>query len=179
MIRKHQDETGCIVGAQRTMETWRRLGNQLQRGDEDLDEGDTEHVEHKSWRSAHGKANVHSRLNYAKRIVIPRVEFEEEQDQDEEESGIDTFEALTTGQLMLISGSSENVARLGLVRADVKDDYRKVVEKLIKNVGKLCKDDMDKVQRKMLKKLVGDFRRQVVPRPHDYNAGGTLERREV
>ena len=80
---------------------------------------------------------------------------------------------------MLISGSSENVARLGQIRGDVKEAYRKVVEKLIKNTGILCKDDMDKLQWKLLKKLVTNFRRQVVPRPHNYNAGGTLERYEV
>ena len=112
------------------------------------------------------------------------MEYEEGQEQEEEETRTDTFEALTTEELMLIAGSSDHTKRLeqiqyGAEEVPVKDAYRQVVEKLIKRTGILCKDDMDKLQRKLLKRLVTDFRRQVVPRPQDYNAGGGLERHEV
>ena len=118
-------------------------------------------------------------MDYANRIVNPKVEYEEEQEQEEEDNGADTFEALTTEELMLIAGSSDHATRLGQVQNGVKDAYRQVVEKLIRRTGILCKDDMDKLQRKLLKRLVTDFRRQVVPRPQNYNAGGNLERYEV
>ena len=106
-------------------------------------------------------------------------EQEELEEQDEEESGADTFEELTLEEGMLISSSSENIIRFGQTHGDRKDAYRKIVEKLIKNTGILCKNDMDNLQRKYLKKAVTDFRRQVVPRHLNYNAGGTLERHEV
>ena len=181
VIRKHWDETGCIVGLQKTMETWRKSSHRPQHENRHRspDDENTEHVEQRSRRSTLKRASVHSRLDYARRLVNPEVNYEEEQEQDEEESGADTFEALTLEEGMLISSSSENIVRLGQTHGDRKDAYRKIVEKLIKNTGILCKNDMDKLQRKYFRKVVSDFRRQVVPRPLNYNAGGTLERYEV
>ena len=75
------------------MVPWRKGSQQVKHEDRNSDEENTKHVEHRSWRSTRRKANVHSKLDYANRIVIPRIDYEEEQEQDEEESGTDTFEA--------------------------------------------------------------------------------------
>ena len=101
---------------------------------------------------------------------------EEEEEQEEEENGNETFEALTLEEAMLISGSLESITRISQTYGEQKTEYRRIVEKLMKNTGILCKDDMDELQRKLLKKKVlSDFRRQVNPRPEEYNAGGTME----
>ena len=140
-----------------------------------------EHGEHRIRKPDTGRASAHSRLAYAKKIVEPEAE-DEEVDQEEEENGTETFEALTVEEVILISGSSESIRKIEQTYGDRKTQYREIVEKLIRRTGVLCKDNMDKNQRKFLKrKVITDFRRQVVPRPHDYmphdyNAGGTLER---
>ena len=107
----------------------------------------------------------------------PEVSYAGEQEPDEEDSEPDTFEGLTLDEGLLITSSSENIGRLS-IHGDRKEEYRKIVERLMKNTGILCKNDMDKNQRHHLKrKVISDFRRQVVTRPHRYNAGGTLDER--
>ena len=78
-------------------------------------------------------------------------------------------------------GAARAVRREGKVPAviygDKKEEYRKIVEKLMQNTGILCKDDMNSIQRRHLrKKVITNFRRQVVPRPQRrYNVGGTMD----
>ena len=168
-IHRHIDSNNCI-SLRRTLET------RKYRQQRSPDEEKVEHDEHRNRRQNTGRASAHTRLNYAKRIVEPEEEYEGEEDQDEEENGNETFEALTVEEAIIISGSSESLTSVDQTYGDQKTKYREIVEKLIKRTGILCKDDMDKLQRKMLRrKIVSDFRRQVVPRPHEYNAGGTLE----
>ena len=147
--------------------------------EEEQERGEEESGANRSWRSAPKRAQAKSRMDYANRIVNPRVEYEDEQEQEEEDNGVDAFEALSYEEMMLIAASSDHVTRLGQDQNGVKDAYRQIVEKLIRRTGMICKDDMDKFQRKLLKRLVTDFRRQVVPRPQNYNAGGNLEEYEV
>ena len=80
---------------------------------------------------------------------------------------------------MLIAGSSDHVERLEKTQNGVKDAYREIVIKLIRRTGILSKKNMDPLQKKIFKGLAGDFRRQVLPRPPDYNPGRAMERHEV
>ena len=122
-------------------------------------------------------------MNYANKLVIPKIEYtvvdDDDQTQEVEENGTNDFEALTTDELLLIAGSSDHVNRLRQIQEGVEDAYREVVEKLMRRTGILCKKNMDPLQKKLLKRLVGDFRRQVLPRPLYYNPGRTMGRREV
>ena len=168
-IHRHLDSNNCI-SLNRTLETrkYRQQRNQ--------DEEKVEYDKHRNREPNSGRASAHTRLDYAKRIVEPEEEYGEEEDHDEEENGYETFEALTVEEALIISGSSESLTNVDQTYGDQKTKYRGIVEKLIKRTGILCKDDMDKLQQKMLRrKIVSDFRRQTAPRPHEYNAGGTLE----
>ena len=100
----------------------------------------------------------------------------EPEQEEEEDSGSETFEGLTVEEGILIASSSENIGRMGIY-GDKKKEYRKIVEKLMRNTGILCRDDMNIIQKRHLKKkVITDFRRQVVPRPQRrYNVGGTLD----
>ena len=80
---------------------------------------------------------------------------------------------------MLIAGSSDHLERLGQIQDGVKDAYREVVVKLIRRTGIMCKMNMDPLQKKVFKGLAGDFRRQVLPRPPDYNPGRATDKHEV
>ena len=140
-------------------------------------------VENKSWRSTQKRTGIKSRLNYTNKLKIPKVEFtvvdDEDRAQEEDFERTNGFEALTTDELLLIAGSSDHVNRLGHMQEGVEDAYREVVEKLMRRTGILCKKNMDPLQKKIFKGLVGDFRRQVLPRPLYYNPGRAMERREV
>jgi hypothetical protein len=173
-ISKHIDSNNCI-SLMRTFET-RHRRQQREYGHGNPDEGKVKYDEHRTERPNIERASAHTRLAYAKRIVEPEVVQEEEEEQEEEENGNETFEALTLAESMLISGSLESITNYSQTYGEQRTEYRRIVEKLMKNTGILCKDDMDELQRKLLKKKVlSDFRRQVNPRPEEYNAGGTME----
>ena len=75
----------------------------------------------------------------------------------------ETFGELTVEEELLITGSSESFKRLEQKYGNQKDNYRKLVEKLMRRCGILCKERMDREQQKYLKrKTIPDFRRQVV-----------------
>ena len=109
-----------------------------------------------------------SRMPYAKNIVEPEVD-EEEEGEGMPPKGEETFGELTVDEGLLITGSSESFKRLEQKYGNQKDNYRKLVEKLMRRTGILCKERMDKEQQKYLKrKTIPDFRRQVVQRNEDY-----------
>ena len=141
-------------------------------------------TEKKSWISTQKRPDAKSRLKYTKKFKIPKVEFTsvEERVQETQEKNLKRskgFESLTTEELLLIAGSSDHLERLGQIQDGVKDAYREIVVKLIRRTGIMCKMNMDPLQKKVFKGLAGDFRRQVLPRPPDYNPGRDTERHEV
>ena len=89
----------------------------------------------------------------------------------EEERGTNSFDCLSYNEGLLIASSSEVIGRL---LEDKRDEYRKIVEKLMKNTGILNADRTDDIQKHHLrKKVIGDFRRNTTPRPpmEDNNGG--------
>ena len=151
---------------------------------EDVTSGEegTHETEKRSWISTQKRTSIKSRLNYTNGFKIPKVEFttaEAQETQEEDFEHSKGFAALTTEELLLIAGSSDHVQRLGRIQNGVQDEYREVVIKLIRRVGILSKKNMDPLQRKIFKKLAGDFSRQVLPRPPGYTPGKDTEHREA
>ena len=91
-----------------------------------------------------------SRMSYARNIVEPE-EDEEEEAEERPLEGEETFEALTVDEGLLITGSSESFKRLEQRYGNQKDNYRELVERLMKRTGILCRERMDRDQRKFLK----------------------------
>ena len=146
-------------------------------------EEETLNTKKESLPSTQKRPNVKSRLTYKNKFKIPKVEYEtEERVQETQEmyhKQTQGFESLTTDEVLLIEGSSDHLERLGQVQNGVKNAYIEIVVKLIRRTGIMCKADMDPLQRHIFKNLAGDFRRQVLPRPPDYNPGRDMENREA
>ena len=111
----------------------------------------------------------------------PKVEYEDIPQKTREKNlkRKKGFESLTTDEVLIIAGSSDHLERLGQIQNGVKDAYREIVVKLIRRTGMMCKSNMDPLQKRIFKGLAGDFRRQVRPRPPDYNPGRDTKNREA
>ena len=70
------------------------------------------------------------------------MSYADEQEPEEEDSRPDTFEGLTIEKGIFITSSSENIRRMDK-QDERKVEYRKIVEKLMKNTGILCRSDME------------------------------------
>ena len=178
---KHQsnsDRMGGVRKAAKRVNDKRHEYEEVTSGEEETIDTKT-----KSWLSTQRRPNAKSRLNYTNKFKIPKVEYETEdrvqETQEMSPKQTKRFESLTTDELLLIAGSSDHLERLGQIQDGVKDAYREVVVKLIRRTGTMCKMDMDPLQRKIFKKLAGDFSRQVLPRPPGYTPGKDTEHREA
>jgi len=178
---KHQSNPGRKEGARKAV----KRKNDRSHEYEDVTSGEEEALDtkKKSWLSTQRRPNAKSRLKYTNKFKIPKVEYEaEERAQETQEKNLKHakgFESLTTDEVLLIAGSSDHLERLGQIQDGVKDAYREIVVKLIRRTGMMCKINMDPLQKKIFKGLAGDFRRQVLPRPPDYNPGRDTENREA
>ena len=178
---KHQSKPDHMKGARKAKKRMNEECNEY----EEVTSGEEEtlNTNKKSWSSTQRRPSAKSRLNCTNKFKIPRVEYEtEERVQETQEmhpKQTQGFESLTTKEVLVIAGSSDHLERLGRIQNGVKDAYREIVVKLIRRTGIMCKVDMDPLQRHIFKGLAGDFRRQVLPRPPDYNPGKDTEGREA
>jgi hypothetical protein len=183
-IVKHFDETGCdIVGLERTLETRRwvtKNGSYLHPQERQADQENEGRVydDTEEQRSTGRKVNIQSsgRLEYTKRLSFDSERASTSgREPEEEEKRLNFFDGLSYDEGLLINSSYEDINRLS---GDQTNEYRRIVEKLMRNTGILFAGEIDNNQwHHLKKKVIPDFRRQTTPRPPQYSANGHYEGR--